>query len=336
MLTRCPACDTHFRVTADQLKLRAGRVRCGECQHVFNALDTLIEEAPVIVLPAAPTSYPGPETQPLPEGSLSEADVAVLPAPTIETPPGERPDSLQTRDEPPPVAAESPAEEIVASQSTPADAAQELGTSAHAPIDWAPAAVTDTSPDDAPAPPPPADTPESTAVDGEPWDDVFAEPPPPRRWPWIVGSLLAILALLAQAAFFYRVELAVLWPDLKPALVAACEPLGCRVGLPTKVTLVGIESSDLHPDAAQKNRLSLSAVLRNRAPFAQAFPHVEITLTDTGDKAILRKVLAPADYLPRGTVPETGMPPQADVAVNLALEVGALPASGYRLYIFYP
>jgi predicted Zn finger-like uncharacterized protein len=44
MLTRCPACATHFRVTPDQLKLRAGRVRCGECQHVFNALDTLIEE----------------------------------------------------------------------------------------------------------------------------------------------------------------------------------------------------------------------------------------------------------------------------------------------------
>jgi predicted Zn finger-like uncharacterized protein len=44
MLTRCPACATHFRVTPEQLKARSGRVRCGECQHVFNALDTLIEE----------------------------------------------------------------------------------------------------------------------------------------------------------------------------------------------------------------------------------------------------------------------------------------------------
>ena len=44
MLTRCPTCETHFRVTAEQLKARSGRVRCGECQQVFNALDTLIEE----------------------------------------------------------------------------------------------------------------------------------------------------------------------------------------------------------------------------------------------------------------------------------------------------
>jgi predicted Zn finger-like uncharacterized protein len=52
MLTRCPACATQFRVTPDQLKLRGGRVRCGECQHVFNALDTLIEEPAVVIAPA--------------------------------------------------------------------------------------------------------------------------------------------------------------------------------------------------------------------------------------------------------------------------------------------
>jgi predicted Zn finger-like uncharacterized protein len=44
MLTRCPSCATHFRVTPEQLKARSGRVRCGECQNVFNALDSLIEE----------------------------------------------------------------------------------------------------------------------------------------------------------------------------------------------------------------------------------------------------------------------------------------------------
>jgi hypothetical protein len=78
-----------------------------------------------------------------------------------------------------------------------------------------------------------------------------------------------------------------------------CEIAGCEVGLPAKVALVGIEASDLHPDTAQKGRLALTATLKNRAPFAQQFPHLELTLTDTADKAIVRKVLAPADYLPR-------------------------------------
>ncbi len=40
MLTRCPHCRTAFRVTPEQLKMRQGRVRCGACHTVFDALDT--------------------------------------------------------------------------------------------------------------------------------------------------------------------------------------------------------------------------------------------------------------------------------------------------------
>jgi predicted Zn finger-like uncharacterized protein len=35
--TRCPQCQTVFRITAAQLKARDGMVRCGRCQHVFGA-----------------------------------------------------------------------------------------------------------------------------------------------------------------------------------------------------------------------------------------------------------------------------------------------------------
>ncbi len=35
--TRCPQCQTVFRITAAQLKAREGKVRCGRCQHVFSA-----------------------------------------------------------------------------------------------------------------------------------------------------------------------------------------------------------------------------------------------------------------------------------------------------------
>ena len=44
MRTRCPGCQTVFRVTPEQLKARAGKVRCGQCQTVFNALDSLLED----------------------------------------------------------------------------------------------------------------------------------------------------------------------------------------------------------------------------------------------------------------------------------------------------
>jgi glycine hydroxymethyltransferase len=38
MRTACPLCSTVFRVTPEQLRVRAGKVRCGQCQGVFNAL----------------------------------------------------------------------------------------------------------------------------------------------------------------------------------------------------------------------------------------------------------------------------------------------------------
>ena len=46
MKTRCPECPTTFRVSPEQLKARAGKVRCGQCQSIFNALDSLLEENP--------------------------------------------------------------------------------------------------------------------------------------------------------------------------------------------------------------------------------------------------------------------------------------------------
>ena len=44
--TRCPGCNTIFRVTAPQLELRAGQVRCGHCRTVFNGLASLVSLAP--------------------------------------------------------------------------------------------------------------------------------------------------------------------------------------------------------------------------------------------------------------------------------------------------
>ncbi|XOZ33020.1 DUF3426 domain-containing protein [Halomonadaceae bacterium KBTZ08] len=38
-LTRCPYCQTRFRVTQRQLEAARGRVRCGHCLYVFNAIE---------------------------------------------------------------------------------------------------------------------------------------------------------------------------------------------------------------------------------------------------------------------------------------------------------
>ena len=45
-LTRCPECLTAFRISTHQLASRHGKVRCGQCNAVFNALECLLETAP--------------------------------------------------------------------------------------------------------------------------------------------------------------------------------------------------------------------------------------------------------------------------------------------------
>ena len=43
LATRCPSCETAFRVVQDQLKVSEGWVRCGQCSNVFSALEGLFD-----------------------------------------------------------------------------------------------------------------------------------------------------------------------------------------------------------------------------------------------------------------------------------------------------
>ena len=39
LITRCPKCSTAFRVSDEVLSMAKGKVRCGQCFHIFNAND---------------------------------------------------------------------------------------------------------------------------------------------------------------------------------------------------------------------------------------------------------------------------------------------------------
>lgn len=63
MYTRCPTCLTCFRVTERHLAIANGKVRCGQCQHVFNAPENSIDDLPISELTAATPSQPIPPAQ---------------------------------------------------------------------------------------------------------------------------------------------------------------------------------------------------------------------------------------------------------------------------------
>jgi predicted Zn finger-like uncharacterized protein len=159
---------------------------------------------------------------------------------------------------------------------------------------------------------------------------------PRHRLAWGLGSGLLTLVLMAQVSFHYRGELALLFPQARPALEQLCSNLGCNLPLPRRAELISIETSDLQADPANPSVMVLTATLRNRAAFPQSHPALELTLTDLQDQPLARRVLGPQDYLGRGVSIETGFPGNSELPVKVYMEAASLKATGYRLYLFYP
>jgi predicted Zn finger-like uncharacterized protein len=294
MLTCCPGCSTTFRVTPEQLKMRAGKVRCGKCQTVFNALESLAEApSPPLTSPEQPDHF-GREPLPGTSSALGTPDATVSEASPADETEGAAPASPEA------VRDSAVAAGLVAARET---------TEIPGYNKWAEGAFT---------------APISVSV-----------PTSRPVWPFVVMTLILLSALVTQVAHFYRAELAVSTPSLRPLLESACAVLDCEIPLPRHVELVSIEASDLQVDPTQGGALTLTATLKNRAAYAQAWPLLEITLTDVQDNAVLRRVLQPTEYLPPKADP-TLFPPNGEAAVRLWLEAKDVAAAGYRLYVFYP
>jgi len=78
MHTRCPHCETTFRLTAAQLKAHGGKVRCGKCEQIFQADQSLVEKPPR--KPAAKTKR-APRNPPTLDTAIAPPDEFNLTAP---------------------------------------------------------------------------------------------------------------------------------------------------------------------------------------------------------------------------------------------------------------
>ena len=149
-----------------------------------------------------------------------------------------------------------------------------------------------------------------------------------------LGIVLMLGALAAQGLTTFRNPLAAAMPSLKPALVAACKPLGCKVELPSQIDELAIEQGELQ--TLSDNTFSFSTSLKNSSGSAQAWPHIELVLDDANDKTVLRRVLAPRDYLDPEVEIAQGFPARSEQPVKLYFELKQPRASGYHIAVFYP
>lgn len=153
----------------------------------------------------------------------------------------------------------------------------------------------------------------------------------------VLLAVIAVLLLILQVIRHERDGIAARQPNLRPALAALCQYTGCELAALRQIGDIVIEGAAFAREKSGGNDYRLSFTLRNGATVPLAMPAVELSLLDTQERAVVRRVLSPADY---GA--PTVLQARADRAASLpmtlsASEAAALPPiAGYRVEAFYP
>ncbi len=196
---------------------------------------------------------------------------------------------------------------------------------------------------------------EATSTDGEPSDFASAEAAYAARfswqetqnrrripmWAYAASVPVFVLLLAGQALFHFRDAVAAHWPRTKPALITLCAAAACQLRALQEINGLSIEASDLQADPAHKGLLILSATIRNRVPYALAYPYLELTLSDVQkqtqqDVVVVRRAFAPQEYVSGAADVEGGIPGNSELNVKLFIDASATSQAGYQVYLFYP
>lgn len=362
LATKCPQCGALFRVVADQLKLRGGLVRCGQCRSVFDAIgsltyveDTALAQSRTVSALTRPISPPRPVSH---EQQVTAARQSLGPATTLRIAPaapatlagGLAPRAEPTRphgDNTRPLRKRATAAARKAQHKSAAveRAQAEAGVPTLIAPDVARRASAAPAADGIEvielAPPPDAYE-HAAAGESAPTEPSFLQEkrPTPRGFSIFFGGgslLLAVLAV-AQLAVIFRGEMMVHWPQTRLMLVDLCNVFGCTVSWPTQADQLAVIGTELQAIPGT-DAMELTAVVRNRASFRQSLPAVEVTLTDARNRAVARKVFTPADYLASAGEPsariDEGIGPGSDMTIRIFFEARGLQPAGFLVYPFY-
>jgi hypothetical protein len=307
-----------FNVVSDQLKVAQGWVRCGQCAVVFDAsLHFQIERAPETDLAVSCV-----ESDAVPVTPASVVDFATdtnLLSASLEVP--EALDSFYVK------------EVSVALEKTNKSLTEEP------PLDMPVASVLQTnaySSDDVPDGATKEATKEVSFVRDARRQAFWRRP--------LVRMLLVLFALLLmgflalQLVVQQRNMLAAMEPKLKPVLQTVCELLACSVEPVRQIEAIVIDSSSFNKINDALYRLSFT--IKSTAVTAVAMPSLEVTLTDTQDQAVIRRVLTPVEFGMASSL--LGASAEFSGVLTLQLlptETGSTTArriAGYRLLAFYP
>lgn len=353
--TRCPHCKATFQVNENQLSAAGGKVRCGACMEVFDALayliteqksnnneDTATKEArPSEIKPDLPAKTNSDDAQDADEELVFEdSDEEKSQASQNLFDESQLSDSLKELDT-------SSADMFAAETAHHTDV--HIDTEVDNDEGWANDILNDDSPSNIQTDP----SPRVKASDDEKSEqsptknttneftserspnksgrsapqniDFYYEEPTVMAKRSIfgrlfiaVGSLALILVLLTQVAWFHYEKISHI-PVAKQGFEFACKHLGCT--LPELVDLKAIKSSNLvvrsHP--LEANTLIIDVVLTNEAEFDQDYPRLALYFSDINGKTVAQQIIDPTQYLNSSHLAQQTMP--RDTAIHISLEV---------------
>lgn len=289
MFTTCPACRMNLAVTASDLRLGQGYVRCGRCERVFNALMSLADDL-------------DPEEQ----SGHSAHGTSSLPAIQMDDLPQEEDTSRQDadRDDEPESdvdvtdsAATGTVETIVLEGDT------YLQTEEHLDEEEVRKRMRDFTGEREPEP---------EEIDA----DAAVGNPPRAHWLWRVAAVLLVLGLAGQLVHHNRHALvAESW--LEKPMQALYKPFGVRLEPAWNLDAYDLRQLGGEELAPNSPTIVLRATVQNRAPHAQPPPVIRVRLEDRFGNVLTTTALEPADYLDGQSVERIAPDQRLDVELRL-------------------
>lgn len=324
LITRCPACQTLFRVVPDQLRISEGWVRCGQCDEVFDASQNLFQETPtsapeatsktesevvsVVAYPHPESAGFQPEAQPHQDSWLDE--------------------SHDVRDE---IQVDLPTGLVSVQTALPS-----VTSDSTSPIEIGEPPASDLSERQ-------SQRGQSKQYESDALPAVSFMRAMPQRSVWhrplvraILGlsSFLLVLVLAVQITVHERDRLAAIQPRTQPVLEAICAALKCGLSPVRQIESIVVDNASFSKIRGDTYRLSLS--VKNTAAIELAMPSLELTLTDSQEQTVLRRVLLPAEFGAARDVIAAGGEWSGAVVLSVRGAAGAERTSGYRVLAFYP
>lgn len=327
LITRCPACQTLFKVVPDQLRVSGGWVRCGMCDEIFDAASHAQPEPPpqpepaVVQVQVMAAAMPGllPDVQisslAVDTGPLDGSVLAGAKAETAETAHVtdiELPDIGELAEQNQVESIHAPIPAPVSEEAVKSLAEIEALTGSSLPV-----------PD-----------PVVSFMKASPGRSIWQKTSIRVALGFVTAGLL--FGLGVQVVIYERDRIAASMPQLRPVLGILCASLDCAISPFKHIESIVIESSAFTRIRGDVYRLNFA--LKNTSSIELAMPALELTLTDAQDQAVMRRVFMPLEL----SAPSNVLASDSDWtgAVSLVVRPGAASGAeriaGYRVLAFYP